>query len=362
MHRTVVVLSAVLLGCAVAPKAKACSAVLMELGDRPVMARCYDWHIGNALLLINQPGMAKRALAFDNPAEWTSKYGSVTVNQYGRELPVDGINQAGLAIAVLWLNETEYPAVDERPSLSSAQWVQYQLDTAATVKEVIESDNAIRINSIVGVKVHFFVSDASGDCAVIEFIEGKMVVHHGDTLKYRQITNNTAAYSQEHIAAFEGFGGDQEIPENHKSIHRYARLAAAAKKAQDDTRVPHLAAFDTIRRVQHRSTRWQIVYDLEAKKMFLRTPGQPEDRTIDLAECKFDPASPAKVLDIDAEHKGNVVGEFRDYTREANRRLILKSVSSTNFTRNLPETLVNMVIEYPEHFCKPVAVEVVGGR
>lgn len=359
MHRTLAISSAMLLaGLACSPVAQGCSAVLLKLADRPVMARNYDWHIGNALLMINQPGTAKRALAFDNPAEWTSKYGSVTVNQYGRELPVDGINQQGLAIAVLWLDETEYPAVDERPSVSAAQWVQYQLDTAETVAEVIESDNKIRINSFGGVKIHYFVSDAAGDCAVIEFIKGRMVVHRGDQLLYRQITNDTCAECQQQIVSYRGFGGGSAIPPDNASISRYARLAKAAEAAQTDRRQIEQVAFDTLKPVSHGQTRWQIVYDLVAKKMFLRTPSRPGQRSIDLADCEFDPQNPVKVLDIDSRHRGDVVSKFVDYTREANRKLVERSVAATDFTRNLPTALVNMVIEYPEHACKPVLLEV----
>ncbi|MCO6043357.1 linear amide C-N hydrolase [Aeoliella sp. ICT_H6.2] len=359
MHRTLAVSSALLLASvACSPVAQGCSAVLLQLANRPVMARNYDWHIGNALLMINQPGIAKRALAFDNPAEWTSKYGSVTVNQYGRELPVDGINQQGLAIAVLWLDETEYPAVDERPSVSAAQWVQYQLDTASSVAEVVESDNKIRINSFGGVKVHYFVSDATGDCAVIEFIKGRLVVHRGDGLQYPQITNDTCAECLRQIGTYQGFGGSEAIPRDNHSMSRYARLARAAQQAEADRGEAHELAFDTIRTVSHRSTRWQIVYDLQSKKMYLRTQQQPTDRVIDLGQCQFDPARPARVLDIETPLRGNVVSKFRDYTREANKRLIEQSVAATSFTRDMPTAIVQMVIDYPDHACTPIAAEV----
>ena len=46
------------------------------------------------------------------------------------------MNERGLAIEVLWLNETEYTAKDERPYLNELEWVQYILDTCETVKDV----------------------------------------------------------------------------------------------------------------------------------------------------------------------------------------------------------------------------------
>ena len=35
------------------------------------------------------------------PASWVSKYGSVTFNQYGRELPTGGMNEAGLVVETI---------------------------------------------------------------------------------------------------------------------------------------------------------------------------------------------------------------------------------------------------------------------
>jgi penicillin V acylase-like amidase (Ntn superfamily) len=358
MRRCLVIL---LLTCTVAAAPMqtllACSAALLHIAERPVMVRNYDWHIGNALLMMNQPGIAKRALAFDNPAEWTSKYGSISINQYGRELPVDGINEQGLAIAVLWLDETEYPATDERPSVSPAQWVQYQLDTAKTVEEVLASDNLIRINPYGNAKVHYFVSDATGDCAVIDFLDGRMVAHRGDKLQFRQITNNTCSESQGCMIGFEGFGGGEAIPADTKSLSRYARLAAVATKIEATNKPLHRVGFDTIHQVRQRSTQWQLVYDLEAKKMFFRTMNNPKIRELELAKCKFDADKPTMILDIEAPLEGDVVSHFREYSRDANKELVEKSVAGTKFAQSFPPAVVQMVINYPDHACVPAETQ-----
>src|SRR5690606_9913051 len=87
----------------------ACSAVLFSNGDHYVAGRNYDWHLGHGMVMVNKRDMAKQALSFDNPAKWISRYGSVTLNQYGRELPCEGMNEKGLSISMLWLDETKYP-------------------------------------------------------------------------------------------------------------------------------------------------------------------------------------------------------------------------------------------------------------
>ena len=104
-----------------------CTAFCVSKGDCAVIARNYDWHISDALVITNKRDVSKVALTWDQPAKWTSEYGSVTFNQYGREFPCGGMNEAGLVVTVLWLNETDYPRPDDRPSVSTLQWVQYQL-------------------------------------------------------------------------------------------------------------------------------------------------------------------------------------------------------------------------------------------
>ncbi len=346
-----------------APRGDACSALWLRLTGRPFMVRNYDWHIGNALVIINQSGIAKRALSFDNPAGWTSKYGSVTVNQYGRELPCDGINEAGLAIAILWLDESQYPPADERPSVNTAQWVQYQLDTARSVADVIASDSNLRITPFGGAKVHYFVTDASGDCAVVEFLGGQLVARRNDDLPHKLITNSTCAESVGHLGQYRGFGGSRSIPTDTQSLSRYVRLASIASAGtQPDQQPLHLAALEMVQRVRQPTTQWQIAYDLEAKKMFFRTANHPPVREIDLAECPFDSGRPAMVLDIEAPLAGNVVSDFREYTREANRRLVESSVAATEFTRNLPAAVIRMAIDYPDVGCSPAAAPAVIGR
>lgn len=332
----------------------ACSAVLLRVEGGPVMARSYDWHLGDALLMGNQPGIAKRALSFDHPAQWVSKYGSITINQYGRELPCEGMNQAGLAIAVLWLDESEYPAADARPTVNSSQWVQYQLDTASGVADVVASDRAIRITPLGGAKVHYFVSDASGDCAVIEFLNGTMVVHRGDTLPHPLITNDTCEASQRSLASYQGFGGGAPVPADDR-LSRYVRLAVRRSKLEPADREAAEVGLQVIDSVRQPHTQWQVAYDLAERRIGFRTASHAAVRYVDLDDHPFDSTRPVRTLDIQAPLEGDVSDEFRVYSPEVNRRLVERNFAATHFTRNLPMALVNLVIEYPERACRVAA-------
>jgi penicillin V acylase-like amidase (Ntn superfamily) len=62
----------------------------------------------------------------------------------------------------------------------------------------VANAEAVRIAS--AFPLHYLFADASGDAAVIEFLDGKLVIYRGETLPVRALANSTYADS---IAAFE---------------------------------------------------------------------------------------------------------------------------------------------------------------
>src|ERR1700756_2772242 len=117
-----------------------CTSFLNSTSGRSVMAKNFDWDLGHGLLIVNKQNVQKIALAAedtDAPLLWTSKYGSVTFNQLGRELPYGGMNEKGLTIEILWLNETEYPPlVPQIMEANESQWIQSMLDRAQNIDEM----------------------------------------------------------------------------------------------------------------------------------------------------------------------------------------------------------------------------------
>src|SRR5688572_33254112 len=96
---------------------QACTAFLLSSGSHVVLGKSYDWDWeAEGMLVVNGRGVDKVALTQDtrdNRARWVSKYGSITFNQFGRELPNGGMNDAGLVVADLWRDGTIYPEVDQ---------------------------------------------------------------------------------------------------------------------------------------------------------------------------------------------------------------------------------------------------------
>lgn len=166
----------------------------------------------------------------DNPAKWTAKYGSIVTTVYGIGA-VDGLNEKGLAIHLLYLNATDFGPRDEsKPGVVVTLWGQYALDNAATVEEALKVLEGVQIvmAEARGHKgtVHLAMEDASGDSAIIEHIDGKPVIHHGR--QYTIMTNDPTYDEQLALLKEHDFSkptSDTPLPGNVRATDRFQRAA-----------------------------------------------------------------------------------------------------------------------------------------
>ena len=338
----------ILWGVAVA--AFPCSTFVVDAPDGPVFGRNYDWKLGEGLVVVNPRGLAKRALVLeDEPASWTAKHGSITFNQYGREFPCGGINEAGLVIEVMWLPETEYAVADGRPAVTSLQWIQYHLDTCATTKEVVTSANKVRIASTGGAKVHYLVCDAEGNAATFDVLNGEVVAHTGGSLPAKALTNSP--YS-ESLAFLDAAKKKERDTSGAGTLERFARAAAFAETyTPEEDGLPVVYAFNVLDNVANGDyTKWSMVYDIARRRVYWRTLDNPRVRHLDLDAFDLSPGAPCLILDMNGPQSGPVNDAFEPYTTEANRRLIFSTFKATDRIEPLPDDLLGVLAAYPETF------------
>ncbi len=340
----------VLLSVIYLPQAgETCSAFHFEEDNSHLFGRNYDWDVDDGLIVVNKRHVVKKAFAVKQPESWISKYGSVTFNQYGREFPHGGINEAGLMIALLWLRETQYPAPDTRKALTTLQWVQYQLDNHKTIDQVILSGRDVRIGGS-QTPLHFFVCDTSGSCATIEFLKGKMVAHTGNKLPHEVITNNTYSKSRAYLKKHEGFGGNIPIKSSYGSLDRFTVAANLIEQYDSTTDGSALDySFYILSNIaQGDHTKWRIVYDPRNNLVYFRTEANPKLRWFKNSEFDYSCNSPIKILDINAAGSGDVSNKFVDYTRRANRKLIGNSFKKTSFLSGVPAKTLDRIADFPD--------------
>ncbi len=258
----------------------ACSVFQIVDGEIVVTGYNFDWFKPlNATAYVNPRGAKKVALApgGDKAAEWTARFGSITFTGFGREFPFGGMNETGLVVVQAWLGATTYPEIDKRASLSELQWIQYQLDTAETIDDVIASDNDVRISKFSVAPLHFFVSDRSGKTAIIEFLDGKLSASSGERMPVNMMVNTPY---QQCLSEY-----DENAP-----LDAENRFAVGARMVQDwrpgSQPLEHYA-FTTLDKLTRAGTRWSVAFNSATNEVHYRVTGAEDFEQFDADDLKF---------------------------------------------------------------------------
>ncbi len=361
-RRLSLLLIAGVVGCLLTGAAGACTSFCFQDDGQWVFGKNLDWMIDDGMLVVNKSGVEKRSRVAENPAAWVSEYGSVTVNQYGREMPMGGMNEAGLVVENMWLDEIEYPAPDQRPALSVLEWVQYELDTAASVDEVAASDEVVRIRTG-SQPLHFLVCDASGGCASVEFLGGRAVIHSGESMAITALTNSPYDQSASFVVRVAGDESSATFTEADYSLKRFYWAAGGVRSYQPgsgESAVEH--AFGILEKVSIDRTQWSIVYDVANRRIHYKTRSNPTVKHVDVSAFDYGCDTPVKILDLQAAVSGDVTASFTDYSYEANLGLIRRAFAGTEFLRSTPDDALQQLAAYPEAMrCQPPTADSTDG-
>ncbi|MBS1495067.1 MAG: linear amide C-N hydrolase [Bacteroidetes bacterium] len=330
-----------------------CTTFFINDGDTKIFGRNYDFQIGKGLLILNKNGLAKESPKDKNgnSIKWNSEFGSVTFNQFGREYPMGGMNEAGLVIELMWMDGTEYPEPDSRPAVNTLLWIQYQLDNFSSVQEVIDSDSKIRISKS-SVPIHYLIADKNGNSATIEFIGGKMVYHMNSDLKFKVLANDFYSSSLDYIGKYKDFGGNEELVSNQSSLNRFARTCKLIKSYNSKVNQnPVDFSFDVLDKISQQGwTQWSIIYDLSNSKIYFRTKESSKIKNIEFKDLDFSCTSNAKIFDLSSDIEGNINTALSDYSASINYDLVKYSFTNVDFLKGTSEETIKSFSLYPESF------------
>ncbi|WP_246793626.1 linear amide C-N hydrolase [Burkholderia perseverans] len=311
----------------------ACTRVVY-LGDNGdvITARSMDWKQDVATNLYILPrGIARTGEAGPNSVKWVAKYGSVVATGYDVST-TDGMNEKGLAAELLWLAESQYPAFDAhaKPGLTLAAWAQYVLDNFATVAEAVDALRkepfTIVTDNVPGetrlATLHLSMSDASGDSAIIEYIGGRQVIHHGR--QYQVMTNSPSFDEQLALNAYwKRIGGTVWLPGTNRAADRFARASfyINAIPKSEDPAIALASVFSVIRNVSVpygiatddepniSSTRWRTVADHKRMLYFFESALTPNTFWVDLKKLDFAAGAPVERLELGRDQRNTFSGE-----------------------------------------------------
>jgi choloylglycine hydrolase len=311
----------------------ACSRVTYLGPDSTVITgRSMDWMVPlHSNIWVFPEGLKRNGADGESSLIWTSKYGSVITAAYDAAT-TDGMNEKGLVANLLYLSSAQYSAPDPaKLTLSIAAWPQYVLDNYASVDEAVKglegADFQVLPPNMPGgfaPTMHLSISDASGDSAILEYIGGKLVVHHS---KLYTVMTNEPSYDQQLAldAYWKDIGGAKMLPGTDRAADRFVRASYYLSQApQTSDPVKSVAAmFSIVRNVSVpmgvtkagspniAPTLWRTVSDQKNHMYYFESTSSPNVFWIDMSKLKLAAGQPTEKLDVDS-------GEF--YAGETSAR------------------------------------------
>jgi len=166
-------------------------------------------------------------------------------------LPFDGMNEKGVAIALLAVPEAEPPFYENRVMLNTTTAIRLVLDRAANVDEAIELLRQYNIYFSEGIYCQFLIADASGRSVIINYWNGELKVTETD--EDFQIASNFIPYN------------DLNIGEGFDEFERYDRVRAVIENnggtLSEMQIVDLLAEVGVVHNGENR-LQWTVIYNL----------------------------------------------------------------------------------------------------
>lgn len=166
-------------------------------------------------------------------------------------LPFDGMNEKGVAMALLAVPEAEPPYNSNKITLNVTTAIRLVLDNAATVEEAVELLRNFNIYFSEDVECHYLIADASGHSVIVEYYDAELQVIEAGT-DY-QIASNFIAYKGlnigEGFTEFERYDTvEKELLGNNGILNENDVISLLAKVGVQDGEVDKL--------------QWSVIYNL----------------------------------------------------------------------------------------------------
>jgi hypothetical protein len=234
----------------------ACS-LFASLGDpaNGLFGRNFDWRYSPALLLFTDPpdGYASVTMVDITYLGFEGTRAQQLTDLPLKERrplldaprwPFDGMNEHGLAVGMAAVPSSSVPADPGKPTIGSLQAIREMLDHAKDVDEATELLGDHNIDMSGGPAIHYLIADPSGKAALVEFVEGEMVVVP-NAKSWHQATNFLQS------AVGEAVRGECE---------RYDKISAFLSSANGKISVQE--AMMLLSSVAQSNTQWSVVYEM----------------------------------------------------------------------------------------------------
>lgn len=331
----------------------ACTASFVK--ERGFFLKSYDWHDGNGELYFNPRNHERSAFPHEGQSKtaddpqgialsWISKYASVSFNQYGRGFPNGGMNERGLAIEVLWLEESEAPPKDHRPYVNELEWVQYVLDSCSHVAEVLKEIDHVRVSPI-HAKLHYLFCDQEGECGALEFINGERRLSSKDSGVFT-LTNHSYEESNTYRSRLNNRPAASSVGRG--SLDRFVSAWHISNDASIHTLEEGLQRLDQVK--IEGDTKWQIAYQLNRLELIFRVGDSSNLRMVSLPRLldmskqkdkRAPPCSSVMTYSLLGKHEGELSAHFHSPSIRSERKRLRERFSKLNLPGDLADKMAS---------------------
>jgi hypothetical protein len=223
-----------------------------------VFGRNFDWHVHPALILFTVPpdGYASVSMVDisylgygKNDPSWIDRPRLLRAPY----LPFDGMNERGVTIGMMAVPSADPGEDPQKVTISSLQAIRLMLDYAASTEEAISLLRNYNVDFEGGPPLHYLISDPSGKSAIVEFVDGEMIV-----LRNRQpwqvATNFVISTTK---------------PEEARSpCWRYRKVYEALERAKGDiSQEEAMALLEGVSQSGSCPTIWSVAYNMTTRNL-----------------------------------------------------------------------------------------------
>ena len=219
-----------------------------------VFGRNFDWDFSPALLLFNHPPDGHASAAMVDIAYLGFPGGdSENLTQKpladllglldANAIPFDGMNDAGLVIAMAAVPEAYVPPDPGKETVDSLGIIRLALDRAATVEEAVDLMHTYNTSFEGQTPLHYLLADATGDAALVEYFAGE--------LRVLRTPNDWHHATNFLLSEFESPDG---------RCARYDTITEELESSGGDLDAD--AALSVLERVAQPHTQWSLVYGI----------------------------------------------------------------------------------------------------
>jgi len=219
-----------------------------------LFGRNFDWNPCEALIVQSVPTDGYASIStvnLDFLGSYLDKFPAQARTMAALYAPLDGMNEKGLCVAVLMIQDRASIHQDAgKSNLTTTTAVRLLLDRAADVEEALALLEQYDLHSSMGMMVHFALADAGGNSVAVEYVGNEMVV-----TKTPVLTNFYLAEGEK-----QGIGTAQ-------SHTRYDILTDTLAQSPSMTLEQVRDAMDSVSKDnfgEFESTEWTVVYDQSA--------------------------------------------------------------------------------------------------